>query len=92
MGAQRCPGRGRGSAAQRSTASGSTATLGDSQATEGISHGGASSEWGSIYPESEGPIAGWSEMTRDEKVEHLWELAVKEQAIRAHDIVRLVLK
>ena len=31
-------------------------------------------------------------MTRDEKVEHLGELAVKEQAIRARDIVRLVLK
>ena len=60
--------------------------------TEGISHGGAPSEWGSIYPESEGPIAGWTEMSRDEKVDHLDKLAAKEQAIRARDILRLVLK
>ena len=60
--------------------------------TEGISQGRAPSLWGTIYPECEGPSAGWSGMTRDEKVEHLGELARTEQAIRARDNVRFVLK
>ena len=57
-----------------------------------ISQGRASSEWGTINPESEGPIAGWSEMSKDERIDHLGELAAKEQAIRARDILRFVLK
>ena len=57
-----------------------------------MSQGRASSEWGTINPECKGPIAGWSEMSRDERIDHLGELAAKEQAIRACDILRLVLK
>ena len=73
---------------RRSTASGSTATSGDSQVTEEMSQGRASSEWGSINPVCEGPIAGWTEMSRDELIDHLGELAAKKQAIRAHEILR----
>ena len=88
----RRPGRGGGSGAQRSTASGNTATSGESQTIEEISQGRASSEWGGINPVCEGPIAGWTEMLRDERIAHLGELAAKEQAIRARHILRLVLK
>ena len=76
----------------RSTASGSTATSGGSQATGDISQGAASSEWQPVYAECEGPIAGWSEMSNGEKLEHLGELACREQASRARDILRFVLK
>ena len=57
-----------------------------------MSQSRASSEWGSINLICEGPIAGWTEMSRDERIDHLGELAAKEQAIRARDILMLVLK
>ena len=87
-GGQRRGGRGRGNAARTSTASGSSATSGGSQATGDIGSGKASSDWRPVYATCEGPIPGWSEMSNTEKLDHLGEIAARDAAIKARDILR----
>ena len=85
---QRRGGRGRGSAARTSTASGSSATSGGSQATGNLGSGEASHEWRPVYAVCEGPTPEWSGMSNEDKLEHLGEIAARDAAIKARDVLR----